>query len=163
MKRHLTTSAVNMRRQDSSATQLDELERVPLDPDPPGTAVERELVLTSVSAWSHTLILTGELTHRSAHALDVEIERLCEEGVTEITVDLRDLEGIDPVGVAVIAFRCGLCEKRGYGFRLIRGSQSVQRAFEHAGVLAMLPFQDGDEGAARLGEEGHRSLDVCEQ
>jgi anti-anti-sigma factor len=125
---------------------------------------ERPLVLTSVSTWNHTVILTGELTHRSAKALEVEIERLCEEGVTDITLDLRDLDRIDPVGVAVISFRCGLCEKRGYGFRLIRGSDAVQRAFGHAGVLDTLPFCNQDELAAvRLGAHGHRSLDACEQ
>ena len=121
-------------------------------------------MLTSVNTWNHTLILTGELTHRSAHALEVEIERLCEEGVTDITLDLRDLQKIDPVGVAVIAFRCGLCEKRGYGFRLIRGSRNVQRTFEQAGVIEMLPFQDDDDiAAARLGAIAQRSLDACEQ
>jgi anti-anti-sigma factor len=130
------------------------------DDDP----TEHGLVLTSVNTWNHTLILTGELTHRSAHALEVEIERLCEEGVTDITLDMRDLQWIDPVGVAVIAFRCGLCEKRGYGFRLIRGSRSVQRAFEQAGVIEMLPFQEDDAiAAARLGAIAQRSLDACEQ
>jgi len=125
---------------------------------------ERGLVLTSVNTWNHTLILTGELNHRSAHALEVEIERLCEEGVTDITLDLRDLVAIDSVGVAVIAFRCGLCEKRGYGFRLIRGSRAVQRAFEQAGVIEILPFQDDDGiAAARLGAIAQRSLDACEQ
>jgi anti-anti-sigma regulatory factor len=77
---------------------------------------------------------------------------------------MRDLQKIDPVGVAVIAFRCGLCEKRGYGFRLIRGSRSVQRAFEQAGVIEMLPFQEDDAiAAARLGAIAQRSLDACEQ
>jgi anti-anti-sigma factor len=132
-------------------------------PEPVPEKAERELVLTSVNTWNHTLILTGELTHRSAHALEVEIERLCEEGVTDITLDLRDLVRIDPVGVAVIAFRCGLCEKRGYGFRLIRGSHSVQRAFDHAGVSSLLPFEDHDATAAQLGAIAHRSLDACER
>ena len=45
----------------------------------------------SVSVWMHTLILTGELTHGSAHTLEVEIERLFKEGVTGITLDLRQL------------------------------------------------------------------------
>ncbi|MGO9489164.1 MAG: STAS domain-containing protein [Solirubrobacteraceae bacterium] len=99
-------------------------------------------MLTSVNTWTHRLALTGELTHRSAHALEVEIERLCEQGVTEITLDLRELTGIDPVGVAVIAFRCGLCEKRGYGVALIRGRREVHRAFEQAGVADLLPFRD---------------------
>lgn len=165
MKRHLTTSAVNIGRSTGSGPGvLEEPRAVTLEPDPPpGEPAERGLVLTSVDTWNHTLILTGELTHRSAHALELEIERLCEEGVTDITLDLRDLTGVDPVGVAVIAFRCGLCEKRGYGFRLIRGPQVVQRAFEQAGVLGMLPFQEDDEAAARLGALGHRSLDACER
>src|SRR5271155_3899543 len=61
----------------------------------------------------HTLILTGELDGGSARALETEIERLCEEGVTGITLDLRGLKYIDSIGVAVIAFRCGLCRRRG--------------------------------------------------
>ena len=159
MKRHPTVSEVGKGSPD--ATRL--LGDPPRRPADDG-AGERGLVLTSVNTWNHTLILTGELTHRSAQALEVEIERLCEEGVTDITLDLRDLERIDPVGVAVIAFRCGLCEKRGYGFRLIRGSRGVQRAFEQAGVIEMLPFQvDDDIAAARLGAIGQRSLDACEQ
>jgi anti-anti-sigma factor len=138
--------------------------RAPLEREPPAPPSEGEqgFVLTSVSTWTHTLILTGELTHQSAHSLETEIERLCEEGVTDITLDLRDLSDIDPVGVAVIAFRCGLCEKRGYGFRLIRGSQAVQRAFEQAG-LGDLPFEGDDVAAARLGRLAHRPLDACER
>ena len=57
-----------------------------------------------------------------------------------------------------------LSEKRGYGFRLIRGSRSVQRSFEQAGVIEMLPFQEDDDiAAARLGAIAQRSLDACEQ
>jgi anti-anti-sigma factor len=165
MKRHQTTSAVNIGKFSRSGPgTLEAPESVPLEPDPPGPrAKAAELVLTSVDTWNHRLVLTGELTHRSAHALEVEIERLCEEGVTDITLDLRDLRSIDPVGVAVIAFRCGLCEKRGYGFRLIRGSQAVQVAFERAGLLEMLPFDDGDEAIAGAGALDRRSLDAVER
>ena len=159
MKRHPTVSEVEEGSPDGTRLLGDPPRRAEDE-----HAVERGLVLTSVNTWNHTLILTGELTHRSAQALEVEIERLCEEGVTDITLDLRDLARIDPVGVAVIAFRCGLCEKRGYGFRLIRGTRSVQRAFEQSGVIEMLPFEaDDDVGAARLAAIGQRSLDACEQ
>ncbi len=106
------------------------------------------VVLKSVSVWTHTLILTGELTGRSAHALELELERLCEQGVTDITLDLSQLSYIDETGVAVIAFRSGLCERQGYGFALIPGSRGVHEAFEQAGVSEMLPFRE-DEIAAR--------------
>ena len=161
--KHPTMSAVKMGRVMRRASALHEPELVPLEPDPPREGDADGLVLRGVNAWNHTVILTGELTHRSAHALEVEIERLCEEGVTDITLDLRDLTWIDPVGVAVIAFRCGLCEKRGYGFRLIRGSHAVQHAFEQAGVLELLPFCDDDTAEAGLSALAHRSLDACER
>jgi anti-sigma B factor antagonist len=107
-------------------------------------------VSSSVKIWMHTLILSGELTHRSAHTLEAAIERLCEQGVTGITLDLRQLEHIDSIGVAVIAFRCGLCQRQGYGFALIPGSRLVQRAFEQAGVADLLPFQEDEIAARRL-------------
>ena len=110
------------------------------------------LVSASVDIREHRLILTGELDRSSAHALEAEIERLCEEGVDSITLDLRELRYIDPVGVAVIAFRCRLCQRRGYEFALIPGGRMIHRAFEQAGVAGLLPFQ-ADEGAARQIEE----------
>jgi anti-sigma B factor antagonist len=105
---------------------------------------EPRLVLASSSVWTHTLVLTGELDHRSAHALEAEIERLCEEGVTGITLDLSELTYIDSIGVAVIVFRCGHCRRRGFDFTLIPGQQPVQGAFEQAGVIDSLPFQQSD-------------------
>ena len=100
-------------------------------------------------AKPHTLIPTGALDRRSAHALEAEIERLCEEGVTGIRLDLRQLTYIDSIGVAVIAFRCRLCLRRGYEFSLIRGSRSINRIFEKAGVSDVLPFQREEVAAPR--------------
>jgi anti-anti-sigma factor len=96
------------------------------------------------------LILTGELTRRSVHALETEIEDHSEKGVTGITLDLRQLTYIDSVGVAVISFRCGLCQRQGYSFSLVPGSRFIQRAFEQAGILDLLPFQDDEIAARRL-------------
>ncbi|MFI4991536.1 MAG: STAS domain-containing protein [Solirubrobacterales bacterium] len=96
----------------------------------------------SVARRMHTLVLTGSLDRGSVHQLEEEIERLCEEGVTGITLDLRGLLGIDAIGVAVVAFRCRLCLRRGYDFALVRGPRIVQRAFEHAGLSELLPFED---------------------
>jgi anti-anti-sigma factor len=102
------------------------------------------LALARANVWTHTVILTGELNRRSAHTLEAEIERLCDEGVTGITLDLRELTHIDSTGVAVIAFRCGLCKRRGFDFALIPGSRLVHRAFERAGVADFLPFREPD-------------------
>jgi anti-anti-sigma factor len=106
--------------------------------------------LRTAGVWTHTLILTGELTRRSVHALETEIEDLCEKGVTGITLDLRQLTYIDSVGVAVISFRCGLCQRQGYRFSLVPGSRFIQRAFEQAGILDLMPFQDDEIAARRL-------------
>ena len=108
-----------------------------------GAPRERHLALADVEVklWTHTLVLTGELDRRSAHTLEAEIERLCREGVTGITLDLRELSYIDWIGVAVIAFRCGHCKKRGCDFTLIPGSPSIQRAFDRVGVSDSLPFR----------------------
>lgn len=117
---------------------------------------EPNLSLARANVWTHTLILTGELNRRSAHTLEAEIEHLCEEGVTGITVDLRGLTHIDWTGVAVIAFRCNLCKRRGHDFGLIPGSPVIQRAFEQAGLIDALPFQDNDV-AGSLVEAHHAS------
>ena len=120
----------------------------------------------------HTVSLLGELDNRSAWALEAELERLCEVGVARVTLDLSGLAYIDATGVAVIAFRCGWCERRGQEVRLIAGSGAIQRAFELANVSARLPFvgeqlelvQDGARGAdaasrvaAQLDEESRGS------
>ena len=147
MKRHLTASAVSIGTQRGSGaggvanltpTSINESTRTQPASSEPSVA------LASVSVRAHTLVLTGELDRRSAHALEAEIERLCKEGVTGITLDLRELTYIDSIGVAVIAFRCRLCKSRGYDLALIPGSRIIHRAFEQAGVEDLLPFRQDD-------------------
>jgi len=98
----------------------------------------------SAGARRHTLSLIGELDQRTARVLDAEIERLCEEDVAGITLDLRELTYIDSTGIALIAVRCQLCRKRGRDFALIPGSRSVNRAFGRAGVSHLLPVQEDE-------------------
>jgi anti-anti-sigma factor len=118
--------------------------------DPPAPLREVEFTPASVARRMHTLVLIGSLDRGTVRQLETEIERLCEEGVTGITLDLRELTYIDAIGVAVVAFRCGLCLRRGYDFALIRGPRTVQRAFEHAGLSELLPFS---EERAPLGQQ----------
>jgi anti-anti-sigma factor len=168
MKREMTASAVSIetRSEHGSSGSVTSRIRTAFDrgnPTPP--ASEPAPTLTSVGVWKHTLILTGALDHRSAHKLEAEIERLCEEGVTSITLDLRELTYMDSIGVAVIAFRCGLCKRRGYDFAVIPGSRLIQRAFEQAGVTNLLPFEQPNVSTTRLPAMAlrDRPRDGCEQ
>jgi anti-anti-sigma factor len=139
MERDLTASAVSLRKRrernrnnraggEHAAAALGAGRRpAPLNGD-------ARVSLASVPERTHTLVLKGELHHRSAHALEAEIERLCEEGVTAITLDLRELTYIDAIGIAVIGFRSGLCKRRGHDFAVISGSRIIRRALDEAGV-----------------------------
>jgi len=175
MERHLTTSTGSISTRNQGSTTGLVVVRADADCDG-NTAFDRNRrawptrnqphpLSESVSIWMHTLILTGELTHHSAHTLEVEIERLFEEGVTSITLDLRQLTHIDPLGVAVIAFRCRLCKRQGHGFMLIAGPRFVQRAFEEAGVVDQLPFQEDVLAPRRLraAAPGRAARESCEQ
>lgn len=167
MERHPTTLTVSIDRQnDGSATVVGaNRTNTAFDESTPKQPAQNEPGSASgtVSVWTHTLVMTGELTFRSAHTLEVEIERLFAKGVTGITLDLRQLTYIDPIGAAVISFRWGLCQRQGYGFALIPGSRFVHRAFEQAGVTGLLPFQNDEIAARRLRASGQRSRDGCEQ
>ena len=87
----------------------------------------------------HTLVLLGELDRASTVTLEAAIEGLCEREVGGITLDLSGLCYIDATGVAVIAFRCGWCRRRGCEFALLPGPPAVQHAFQRAGA-GRLPF-----------------------
>jgi anti-anti-sigma factor len=152
MGRDLAVSAVRTRKEGGAEACAADRAHTALEKNTRAQAgaSEPHLALADANVWTHTLVLTGELDRRSAHTLEVEIERLCEEGVTGITLDLRGLAYIDWIGVAVIAFRCDHCKRRGYEFGLIPGSPSIQFAFEQAGVSDSLPFQHEDSRSHSL-------------
>ena len=106
------------------------------------------LTLASTLVWSHRLILTGKLDYRSASELEEEIECLCQEGVTILTLDLRQLDAIDPTGATVIAFRGAACKRRGHDFAVIPGSRLIHRALTEAGATDLLML-DPNESVVR--------------
>lgn len=100
----------------------------------------------------HTLVLLGELNRTSTPTLEAAIEELCETDVAQITLDLSKLTHIDATGVAVIAFRCGWCERHGHEVALISGTRPVQHAFEAAGLAERLPFLAANGATAETEE-----------
>jgi anti-sigma B factor antagonist len=97
------------------------------------------------------LALRGELDLASVPGLEAAVSRLCTKGTSAITLDLSRLSFIDSTGLAVIVFTGKLCEKHGYEFELVQGSNSIQRLFELTGLIDVLPFrserQVSDRGA----------------
>jgi anti-anti-sigma factor len=142
MKRHLTPSTTSRHALDRG----DVAEAIK-DLTPAGdgqsslseTAGARaQLTLASAPAWRHKLILTGKLDNRSTPELEEEIECLCEEGVTTLTLDLRQLDAIDSTGVTAIARRGAVCRMRGHDFAVIPGSRVVRGALAEAGAADLL-------------------------
>ena len=96
------------------------------------------LTLADRPVWRHRLVLTGKLDYRSASELEEEIECLCEEGVTILTLDLRQLDAIDPTGATAIAFCGAACRKRGRDLAVIPGARIIHRALTEAGATDLL-------------------------
>jgi anti-anti-sigma factor len=88
----------------------------------------------------HTVLLLGELDRASAPALEAEIERLCAIGVEALTLDLNGLTRIDAIGVSVIIYRRGWCERRGCELALLADTPLVREAFTLAAGGERVPF-----------------------
>ncbi len=106
-----------------------------------------QLTLASAPAWNHKLILKGRLDRRTVVELEDEIECLCEEGVTVLTLDLRQLDAIDSAGASAIAWGGLACKQRGRGFTVVPGSPAVHRALSEAGTEGLLADDAGPERA----------------
>jgi anti-anti-sigma factor len=154
MKRHRTTAKIRLVAQDehhaarAASDPTNPVNEASVRPQPgsrkPG------LTLADSSVRTHTLIPTGKLDRHSAAMLEAEIERLYDNGVTTLVLDLRELTYVDSTGLAVIAFRCALCKRRGFDLRLIPGSRLMHRAFEEAGVTDLLQPPEDRIAASRL-------------
>lgn len=88
--------------------------------------------------WRHTLTLKGALDSNSAPKLEEELECLCEEGVTTLTLDLCQLDEIDQRGIQVIVSRSALWDRRGRRFAVRLGSESIHRALTAAGATDLV-------------------------
>jgi anti-anti-sigma factor len=89
---------------------------------------------------THRLTLSGELDLASAPLLEQQIERLCDEGATELLLDLSQLAFMDSTGLRVILNSAEVCQRHGCELSLTPGTPAVQRVFEITGVLELLPF-----------------------
>jgi anti-anti-sigma regulatory factor len=120
MKRHLTLAS----RREYALRHVTEASVIGRSEDNGYLALSPEAPHSTSAAtpeWKHTLVLTGRLDYYSAAELEDEIENLRQEGVGELTLDLRQLEGIDSPGVQVIAAQGALFNEAGRRFTVITG------------------------------------------
>jgi anti-anti-sigma factor len=154
MKRHLTSSTMSQyaHGQEDTAEAVADRTRVGNDEVSLSRAAHARgcLTLASAPVWRHKLILTGKLDHQSAPELEEEIECLCQEGVTGLTLDLRQLDVIDSSGVTAIAFRGTACKRRGHDFAVIPGSREIRSALAEAGAANLLTPDPHESVVRRL-------------
>jgi anti-anti-sigma factor len=88
------------------------------------------------------LVLTGELDLGSAPELEAALTRLCEAGVSEIEIDLREVDFIDSTGLRAILIAKDTCAKEGIEFFLVPSRRESQhKLFEITGLLNVLPWR----------------------
>ena len=142
MKRHLTLSTASRHVLDRGDTAEAVKDRTPAGNGQPSLSeaapARPQLTLASELIWRHKLLLTGKLDHCSASELEEEIECLCEEGVTTLTLDLRHLDAIDSTGATTIVRRGAVCKMRGHDFTVIPGSRAIRRVLAEAGATDLL-------------------------
>lgn len=99
------------------------------------------------AAWRHTVILTGLLDEQSAPELEEEIECLCQEGVTNVQLDLRRLDGLDVAGIETLAALSARYSEESRPVSVIAASSSMRRELSAHGACDVLtPEQEQDPG-----------------
>ena len=112
------------------------------DQGPVGLSIEERSKERSVA-----LLLGGELDIASAPRLQKEISRLCDGGVSSLTLDLSGLQFMDSTGLAAIVYASRLCDRHDCELALVPGPEIVQQVFELTGLAELLPFRAGADGA----------------
>jgi anti-anti-sigma factor len=88
----------------------------------------------------HVLTLSGELDLLAAPQLEDAVVRLAADGTTGIVLDLSNTTFIDSTGLRAILLARELTDEHGYDFWVVPGPPNVQRLFEVAALLDLLPF-----------------------
>jgi anti-sigma B factor antagonist len=87
-----------------------------------------------------TLALAGELDLATAPRLEVAVKRICQDGVAELTLDLRSLRFIDSAGLRAMLEAATLCNEHRCRLLLTNCNTEIERLFELTGTSESLPF-----------------------
>jgi anti-anti-sigma factor len=118
------------------------------------------LTLVPARPWSHTLILKGNLEHDSAAELEEELECLQQEGVTDLTLDLRQLDQLDSFGAQVITSHSAFFKGHGRRFAVLVSSPFIGRTMSEAGGGDLLIAAPGADAAHRFSRVSSHTTDL---
>jgi anti-anti-sigma regulatory factor len=91
------------------------------------------LTLLQTRLWNHTLVLKGTLDDLSAPELQDELECLREEGVTALTLDLRELEAMAPSAAQIIVSQGARFNVQGRHFGVLADAPRLRGTLNEAG------------------------------
>jgi anti-anti-sigma factor len=103
--------------------------------------VEQEHIVVTRDAARATAALHGEFDMAATFTVEPALERLLDErDLDAITLDLSDLRFIDSTGVGVLIRISDEARSRDAELTIVPGPPEVQRVFEVAGLVDVLPF-----------------------
>jgi anti-sigma B factor antagonist len=93
--------------------------------------------------------MRGQLDMDTVPALQTAFEELAERGLTEVVVDLAELEFCDSIGLSTFVVGHTRCVEQGGWLRLAAPNEFLVRLLSVVGVAEVVPMYATVEGACR--------------
>lgn len=97
-------------------------------------------ITTNIDGAKATLTPVGKLTVQTAPELDTVISQL-DAGITELNVDLSQLDYISSAGLRVLVSAQKMMVSRGGGLRLLSPNDDVYEVFDMTGLAEVLTIE----------------------
>ena len=103
------------------------------------TVVERELKVTievatgSTDSWP-CLRVSGEVDIQTSPLLDEQLQKVLDQGVSSVVVDLDEVSFLDSTGLSVLIAGLKRCQSAGGELRLVSPRPNVRRVLEITGL-----------------------------
>ena len=92
--------------------------------------------------------LGGELDLAAIEPLQSELDRVCSDGLSTLTIDLSELDFVDSTGLHLLLRLRSRCEERQLGLKVVPGPPAVQRLFRITGTDVQFTFIESQPAPA---------------